>query len=107
MTAFFLSPSESPGEDTEAAYRQLRERSQTIAGCAAASTRIFKLSCRIDGHDRELQVGRPVCDGGDLVVAIFDHGRDEAFAVHTAAASGGPGVIVRVNRPVYSVTEFS
>ncbi|HEV2997472.1 MAG TPA: hypothetical protein VGX16_00070 [Solirubrobacteraceae bacterium] len=108
MTAFFLGGSEgvdSRGEPAEAAYRELRERSQVLAGCPARSRRIFKLSCRFDGQDCEIEVGRPLSPGPDVVAAILDHGREEAFVVHTAAA--GAGASVRVRRPVYSVTEFS
>lgn len=105
MTAFFL-PGTSPGTGVEVAYRGLRERSRILAGCPATSRRIFRLSCRLDGRDCELEVGRPLRQGGHVVVAILDHGRDEAFTVHTAAATGETGVPIRVRRPVYSVTEF-
>jgi hypothetical protein len=87
------------------AYRELRERSQIVAGCPARSRRIFKLSCRRGGRDQEIEVGRPVDQGSEVVVAIIDHGRDAPFLVHTAA--GGAGDPLRVRRPVYSVTEFS
>ena len=43
--------------------------------------------------------------GGDTVLAILDHGRLEAFCVHTDG--GGESAPARVGRPVYSVTEFS
>ena len=104
MTTFFVPGVESRGEPAEAAYRELRERSQSAAGCPARSRRIFKLSCRFDGHDWEIEVGRPLCRGTDVVVAILDHGRAEPFVVHTAAGASAP---LRVKRPVYSVTEFS
>ncbi len=104
MTTFFVPGIESRGERAETAYRDLRERSQIVAGCPARSRRIFKLSCRFDGHDWEIEVGRPLSHGTDVVVAILDHGRDEPFVVHTAAGASTP---LRVRRPVYSVTEFS
>jgi hypothetical protein len=105
VTTFFVAGIQSQGERAEAAYRELRERSQIVVGCPARSRRIFKLSCRFDGCDCEIEVGRPLSHGSDVVVAILDHGREEAFVVHTAAgASDAP---VRVRRPVYSVTEFS
>ncbi len=105
MTTFFVAGVESRGQRAEAAYSELRERSQILAGCPARSRRIFKLSCRFDGRDCEIEVGRPLSHGSDVVVAILDHGREEAFVVHTASA--GPCAPVRVRRPVYSVTEFS
>jgi hypothetical protein len=102
---FFVAGIESQDGRVEAAYRELRERSQIVAGCPARSRRIFKLSCRFDGRDCDIEVGRPLSQGSDVVVAILDHGREEAFVVHTSA--GGAGAPVRVSRPVYSVTEFS
>ena len=49
-----------------------------------------------------------------MVAAILDHGREEAFVVHTDGiddsnddGSEAVGRAVRVGRPVYSVTEFS
>lgn len=105
MTTFFVAGIESQGEPAEAAYSELRERSRIVAGCPARSRRIFKLSCRFHGRDCEIEVGRPLSEGSDVVVAILDHGREEAFVVHTA--DGGTGTPARVRRPVYSVTEFS
>ncbi|HEV3070601.1 MAG TPA: hypothetical protein VGY76_04150 [Solirubrobacteraceae bacterium] len=105
MTKFFIAGIESQDGRVEAAYRKLRERSQMVAGCPAKSRRIFKLSCRVDGHDCDIEVGRPLSQDSDVVVAILDHGYQEAFVVHTAA--GGMGAPMRVGHPVYSVTEFS
>jgi len=105
VTTFFVPGVDSRGERAEMAYRELRERSQTAAGCPARSRRIFKLSCRCGGRDQEIEVGRPLEDGKEVVIAIMDHGRDEPFLVHTAADMAGDPL--RVRRPVYSVTEFS
>lgn len=104
MTSFFVAGIDSKGALAEEAYSELRKRSLIAAGCPARSRRIFKLSCRFDGEDREIEVGRPLSNGGDLVVAILDHGRHEPFCVHTDAGGSAPA---RVNHPVYSVTEFS
>jgi hypothetical protein len=104
VTRFFVAGIKSEGARAEAAYSELRERSLLDAGCPARPRRIFKLSCRFEGHDREIQVGRPLSKGGDVVLAILDHGRLEAFRVHTA---GGETPPARVSHPVYSVTEFS
>ena len=105
MTSFFVAGIESGGARAEDAYRGLRERSLLAVGCPARSRRIFKLSCRFDGQDREIEVGRPLSKGGDVVLAILDHGRFEAFCVHTD--DGGQNAPARVSHPVYSVTEFS
>ena len=105
MTSFFVAGIESEGASAEKAYTELRERSLLAAGCPARSRRIFKLSCRFDGQDREIEVGRPLSKGGgDVVVAILDHGRFEDFCVHTDGGESGPA---RIGHPVYSVTEFS
>jgi hypothetical protein len=105
VTSFFVAGVARGGARAEKAYSELRERSVLAAGCPARSRRIFKLSCRFDGQDREIEVGRPLSDGGDVVTAILDHGRFEAFCVHTD--SRDERTPARVNHPVYSVTEFS
>jgi hypothetical protein len=104
MTRFFLAGIEPDSERTEAAYTELRERSRIVVGCAARPRRIFKLDCRFEGRDCEIEVGRPLPDGGNVVVAILDHGREEAFVVHTLDRADPP---TRVTRPVYTVTDFS
>jgi hypothetical protein len=105
VTGFFIAGIDSDGARAEEVYSELRERSLLAAGCPARSRRIFKLSCRFDGQDREIEVGRPLSKGGNVVVAILDHGRLEDFCVHTDAL--GESAPARVGHPVYSVTEFS
>jgi hypothetical protein len=105
VTAFFLPGTTSGGKRSEAAYRELRERSQVIAGCAPRPARIFQLSYRVHGHDSTIEVGRPLVDGGDVVLAILDHGHQEGFVVHTSASV--TCTPLRVKRPVYSTIEFS
>jgi len=104
VTSFFLGGIDSRGALAEETYTELGERSLLAAGCPARSRRIFKLSCRFDGQDQEIEVGRPLSRSEDVVVAIFDHGRNEAFCVHTSDGASAPA---RVANPVYSVTEFS
>ncbi len=79
MTQFFLAGSEPDSEGAEVAYSELRERSHIAVGCAAKPRRIFKLECRFEGCDCEIEVGRPLPHGGDIVVAILDHGREESL----------------------------
>ena len=105
MTEFFVAGVEGQGRRAEEAYRELCEHSEVVVGSPARSRRIFKLSCRFDGRDHEIEVGRPLPPGEDVVAAIIDHGREDAFVVHMAAE--GVGDAVRVGGPVYSVTEFS
>jgi hypothetical protein len=104
VTPFFLAGIDSGSRGVEAAYSELCERSQVAVGCPARQRRIFRLNCRYQGCDCEIEVGRPMPHGDDLVVAILDHGRQEAFVVHTLDGASAP---IRVARPVYSVTDFS
>ena len=82
----------------------LRERSRITVGCSASPRQNLKLDCRYGGSDCEIEVGRPMPDGGDVVVAILDHGREEGLFVHTLDGADPP---TRVARPVYAVTDFS
>jgi hypothetical protein len=104
VTQFFLAGTESDGELAETSYMALRERSRITVGCSASARRIFKLACRHEGSDCEIEVGRPLPNSDAVVVAILDHGRQEAFAVYTLDAGDPP---LRVARPVYAVTDFS
>jgi hypothetical protein len=91
------------GED-RAAYAALCERSEVAIGCPVKPRRIFKLYCRLDGRDCEVEVGKPLPSGEGVVLAILDHGREEAFAVYTDSRERD---VVRVSRHVYAVTEFA
>jgi hypothetical protein len=104
MTEFFFAGLESDGKLAEAAYMHLRERSHVAIGSDAKPRRIFSLDCRFEGSDCEIEVGKPLPHGGDVVVAILDHGREEPFVVFT---NDEQGPLTRVTRPVYAVTEFS
>lgn len=105
MTRFFIAGADDDtAVDLEAAYVGVRERSLQAIGCEAKPRRIFKLDCRFEGSDCEIEVGQPLPHGGDLVTAILDHGRDEPYAVHTRDGAHG---LTRVARPVYDVTDFS
>jgi hypothetical protein len=97
VTGFFVAGIESEGAYAEEAYSELRKRSMVAADCPARSRRIFKLSCRFDGQDREIEVGSTF-QGGDVVVGILDHGRFEAFCVHTSY--GDKSSPARVSHPV-------
>jgi hypothetical protein len=103
VTSFFLGGVKTRGVTAESAYAELRERSALAAGCPARARRIFSVSCRFAGEDREIEVGRPLGRNGDTVTAILDHGRFEPFRVHT----DGAGDVAIVDHPVYSVTEFT
>jgi hypothetical protein len=105
VTRFFIAGSDDDSDAAvEAAYLGLRRRSLLAIGCEAKPRRIFKLECRFEGSDCEIQVGQPLPHGGEVVTAILDHGRDEPYAVHTR---DGAQQLTRVSRPVYDVTDFS
>ena len=104
MTQFFFAGAESDRELAETAYRALRERSRITVGCSASPRRIFKLACRHEGSDCEIEVGRPLPQSDAVVVAILDYGLQEAFAVYTLDGGEPP---TRIARPVYAVTDFS
>ncbi len=82
----------------------LRERSRVAIGSDAKTRRIFSLACRFEGYDCEIEVGKPLPNGSDNVVAILDHGREEPYVVYTDHRLGPA---TRVTRPVYAVTDFS
>jgi hypothetical protein len=103
VTQFFFAGVESD-ERAEAAYVALRERSRITVGCNASARRIFRLDCRYEGSDCEIEVGRRLPQSDAVVAAILDHGREEAFAVYTLDAGDPP---IRIARPVYAVTHFS
>jgi hypothetical protein len=105
VTTFFVTGVDPQDGGAEAAYHDLCESSEAVAGCPAKARRIFSLSCRFDGLDCEIEVGKPLPDRSEVVLAILDHGREQAYVVHTDAP--GTGAAVRVRRPVYAVTEFS
>ncbi len=88
----------------EAAYQLLSERSSADSGCPVRDTRIIKLSCRLDGEDREIEVGQPLTGDQDVVLAIFDHGRFEPYRVFSGSGDCPPALITRP--AVYSVTEY-
>jgi hypothetical protein len=104
VTRFFVAGLEPDSELAEEAYTKLRERSHIAIGCDAKPRRIFSLECRFEGCDCEIEVGKALPNGGDVVVAILDHGREEAFVVYT---NDEAGPAKRVARPVYAVTDFS
>jgi hypothetical protein len=88
----------------EEAYQLLSERSSAESGCPVRGTRIIKLSCRLDGEDREIEVGQPLTGAQDLVLAIFDHGRFEPYRVFSGSGERPSALITRP--AVYSVTEY-
>jgi hypothetical protein len=98
MTAFFV-PDTPPGEQTSRAYEDLRLHAEVATGRRARSKRIFKLSCRSGGADRETCVGTHALTGDEIVFAIFDVG--DAYAV---LSQGGHEILSK--RQTYLAVEF-
>ena len=59
VTRFFLGGMNGGG-DVQAACDALRERSRIAIGRPGKSRRIFKLDCRFDGRNCEIDVGKPL-----------------------------------------------
>jgi hypothetical protein len=97
MTAFFI-PDTPVGAQSDRAYEDLRHHAELDAGRAPRSRRIYKLSCRHGGADRETCVGDHDLFGG-TVHAIFDIG--DRYAIYLP---GGHEIVTK--RQTYSVVEF-
>jgi hypothetical protein len=97
MTGFFV-PDTPAGEQSDRAYEDMRARAEHDAGRAPRSRRIYKLSCRRGGADRETCVGEQDLAGG-TVYAIFDIG--DRYVVYVP---GGHEIVTK--RQTYAVTEF-
>ena len=82
MTRFFLGSTPGHAKAMEADYLDLRERSFAAVGCVAKPRRIFKIDCRFEGSDCEIEVGRPLPHGGE--------GRGE-FVAPIPRKGPGPG----------------
>jgi hypothetical protein len=96
-----------PGEEdgpaeTERSYAALREAVRVETSLAPRARRIFSISCRLDGRECVLEVGRPAPSGTGSVLAILDVGGDLPFSVQM---TGGQPPL-RLGRRLYSLTEF-
>ena len=106
MTAFFVPWSDSNGNDAEGTYARIRDTAHTGTGQEPQPQRIFKLWFRQDGADVEVEVGKPDPAGGRTVLAILDLGRGSPYLIHSSSRKGSEKQIL-VEKPVYSVTEFT
>ena len=97
MTGFFV-PDTPAGEQSDRAYEDMRRRAEIQAGMAPRSLRIYKLSCRRGGADRETCVGEQDVAGG-TIYAIFDVG--DRYVVYLR---GRHEIVTK--RQTYAVTEF-
>jgi hypothetical protein len=105
VTAFFL-PDLAPGTEAEGAYERIREAAAADTGHPPRAVRIFRLSFRHEGVDRDAEVGMPDPVGGRTVLAILDLGRESPYLIQCGSVGGATQQML-VRKPVYSVTEFS
>lgn len=105
MTAFFI-PGETRAGGEEERYARICEAAYLHTGHSPQPLRIFRLSYRHEGTDVEAEVGKPDPLGGHTVLAILDLGRGSPYLIHSSSGPG-PAAQILVNKPVYSVTEFS
>ena len=105
MTAFFV-PDVPSGTAAEGEYARIVREAEAESGQPARAVRIFNLSFRHRGGDFEAEVGQPDPIGGRTVLAILDLGRDAPYVIHCRPDHGRPQQVM-VQKPVYSVTEFS
>ncbi len=98
----FFVPGVEPGEQ-EHVYARLREEVRALTDREPRSRRIFSLDCRLGGRDGQLAVGAPHPVGGADVLAIFDVGGEDRYAV---LADGETGA-TRLGKHVYAVAEFA
>jgi hypothetical protein len=98
----FFVPGVEPGEQ-ERAYARLRDEVRAQTDRVPHPRRIFSLDCRLGGRDGQLAVGAPHPVGGADVLAIFDVGGEDRYAV---LADGETGA-TRLGKHVYAVAEFA
>jgi hypothetical protein len=106
MTAFFIPELAPGGANAEDVYDDIRQVAQARTGFEPQEDRIFKLYSRREGVDCEAEVGKPDPICGHTVLAILDMGRRFPYLVQ-CGCDGAPTTQVIVDKPVYSVTEFT
>jgi hypothetical protein len=106
MPAFFIPERCLDGASEEDVYTAIRRSAVARTGHEPEGCRIFKLWSRRGGIDCEAEVGKPDPVGGHTVVAILDLGRHDPYLIECRSASGMPAQLI-VEKPVYSVTEFT
>jgi hypothetical protein len=107
MTPFFIPGVSEQGRITEDAYIAMRTAVELDVGRRPSQRRIKQLWSRRGGTDCRTEVGMPDPVHGDIVLAIFDLGRQQPFVVHRQPADGVPeGIREVLDCRAYSVLEF-
>ena len=102
----FFFPGAKPGSRRgEQLYQELSRAVRKTTGTLPKARRIYRLDCKIEGKDVQLTVGEPEPVGKDTVIAIFDLGDKERFAVCTDGTDEDPAF--RLDAPDEGVLEFA
>jgi hypothetical protein len=102
----FFFPGAKPGSRRgEQLYQELSRSVRKTTGTLPKARRIYRLDCKIDGEDVQLTVGEPEPVEKDVVIAIFDLGGEERFAVCTDGTDEDPAF--RLDAPDEGVLEFA
>jgi hypothetical protein len=102
----FFIPGAKPGSRRgEQAYQEVARAVRKATGTLPKARRIYRLDCEIDGEAVQLTVGEPEPVNKDVVLAIFDLGGKERFAVCTDGSDDDPAF--RLDTPEDCVLEFA
>jgi hypothetical protein len=102
----FFFPGAKPGSRRgEQLYQEVSRAVRKTTGTQPKARRIFRLDCKIEGAEVQLTVGEEEPVNKDTVVAIFDLGGDERFAVCTDGTDDDPAF--RLDAPEEGVLEFA
>jgi hypothetical protein len=102
----FFFPGAKPGSRRgEQLYQELSRAVRKSTGTLPKARRIYRLDCQIEGADVQLTVGEEEPVGKDVVIAIFDLGGEERFAVCTDGTDDDPAF--RLDAPDEGVLEFA
>jgi hypothetical protein len=101
--AFFCPAAGMSAREGTRRYASLRDAVRRQTGREPRARRIFSVDCRLAGRDCKVEVGQPHPICSEAILAIFDLGGAEPYAICTDA--GGPAL--RLDKRVYLVTEFS
>ena len=107
QTSFFVPGYENDAVAGEKAYQELREAAERQMGRVAHKRRIRRLQCRLDGHDRTIDVGDVGAIEGQIVTAILQMGRDAVAIQCLETAPDGRATTMEITRrTVYDLTDF-
>jgi hypothetical protein len=102
----FFIPGAKPGSRRgEQLYQELARAVRKTTGTLPKGRRIFRLDCTIDGAEVQLTVGEVEPASKDMVLAIFDLGGEQRFAVCTDGLDDDPAF--RLDAPEEGVLEFA